>query len=137
MTLSYVLGSFVFGIDTAIVAFILIGAILGIGVGIFQSPNNSAILGAVPHSRLGITSGMLSINRITGSITGIAVLGTIWAARTTAYAGGGTAESAPASAQAAGLSDTLLVTAVLMGAMLLLGIWAWRSDRTLSAAESG
>jgi len=137
MTLSYVLGSFVFGIDTAIVAFILIGAILGIGVGIFQSPNNSAVLGAVPHSRLGITSGMLSINRITGSITGIAVLGTIWAARTTAYAGGGTAESAPASAQAAGLSDTLLVTAVLMGAMLLLGIWAWRSDRTLSAAESG
>jgi EmrB/QacA subfamily drug resistance transporter len=137
MAAGYLLASFVFGIDTAVIAFILIGFVLGVGVGIFQSPNNSAVLGSVPPSRLGITSSMLSINRITGSITGIAVLGTIWAARTTAYAGGGTAESAPASAQAAALSDTMTVTAVLMGAMLLLGIWAWRSGQRRPLSSAG
>lgn len=125
----FLLAAFLFGLDTEAWQFILPGAIIGTGVGIFQSPNNSAILGEVPPHRLGITSGMLTINRISGSIVGIAVLGTVWATRTTAYAGGGTAESAAPEFQAAGLSDTLVVATVLTVVALGIGTWAWIRDR--------
>ena len=119
-------------LDTTTTApeFVLAGAVIGVGVGIFQSPNNSAILGSVPPQRLGITSGMLTITRISGSIIGIAVLGTIWATRTTGYAGGGTAESAPADAQAAGLTDTLIVIVGIAVVAVALGAWAWMKDRS-------
>ena len=45
----------------------------GIGMGLFQPPNNSAIMGAVPASRLGIASGMISAIKNLGSMSGVAV----------------------------------------------------------------
>jgi hypothetical protein len=83
----------------------------------------------VPSGRLGITSGMLTINRITGQIVGIAVLGTLWAARTTAYAGGGTAESAGPAAQAAGLRDVLIVSVVLTVVAVGIAVTGWTRER--------
>lgn len=129
-TLGFLASLALFDIDTSAAQFVFAGALIGLGVGVFQSPNNSAILGSVPGSRLGITSGMLTITRIAGSIIGIAVLGTIWATRTTGYAGGGTAESAPAEAQASGLTDTLAVAVVLAFIALSIGLWAWFRDRS-------
>ena len=52
---------------------------IGIGVGMFQSPNNSAIMGSAPPERLGIASGMLAVTRTLGQTTGIAILGALWA----------------------------------------------------------
>ena len=125
----YVAARLVYAVDTTAMEFVVVGLIIGAGIGLFQSPNNSAILGSVPRERLGITSGMLTINRISGQIVGIAVLGTVWATRTVAYAGGGTAESAPPAAQAEGLSDTLLVPIALMIVALAVALLAWRSER--------
>jgi len=45
----------------------------GIGMGLFQPPNNSAIMGAVPTSRIGIASGMISAIKNLGSMSGVAV----------------------------------------------------------------
>jgi EmrB/QacA subfamily drug resistance transporter len=45
----------------------------GIGMGLFQPPNNSAMMGAVPANRLGIVSGMISALKNLGSMTGVAV----------------------------------------------------------------
>src|SRR5690606_34051848 len=53
---------------------------IGLGMGIFQSPNNSAILGAVPRTRLGLASSLMSLSRTLGQTTGIALLGALWAA---------------------------------------------------------
>ena len=125
----YVAARLVYAVDTTAMEFVVVGLIIGAGIGLFQSPNNSAILGSVPRERLGITSGMLTINRISGQIVGIAVLGTVWATRTVAYAGGGTAESAPPAAQAEGLSDTLIVPIALMIVALAVALLAWRSER--------
>ncbi len=125
----FTLAAWVFDTDTTALQFVATGLVIGAGFGLFQSPNNSAILGAVPPERLGITSGMLTINRITGQIVGIAVLGTLWAARTTAHAGGGTAESAGPSAQAAGLRDTLIVSVVLTLLAIAVAATAWRRER--------
>lgn len=129
MTIAYAIAGFSFeGATTALVV-VIVGLIIGLGFGIFQSPNNSAILGSVPHDQLGVTSGMLTINRTTASLTGIAVLGALWAARTTVYADGGEVANAPAAAQAAALADTMIVAAVLVGMALLLALWAWRSKQ--------
>ncbi len=99
----------------------------GAGMGIFQSPNNSAVMGAVPRSKLGIASGLLAITRTLGQTTGIAVLGAFWAARVMAYAGevvagGVTAASIPA--QVAGLQDTFTVIAAFIGLAFLLSLYA-------------
>lgn len=107
---------------------------LGIGMGIFQSPNNSAIMGSAPRERLGIASGLLSITRTLGQTTGIAVLGAIWAAfviyHTGSFLAGG-ATTAPVAAQVAGLQDTFSISVVLLGLGLLLAIWGLIRERQL------
>ncbi|MGA7672437.1 MAG: MFS transporter [Nitrolancea sp.] len=55
--------------------------IIGVGQGLFNSPNSSAILGSVPRPRLGIASGTLAQMRINGQVLGIAAGGAIIASR--------------------------------------------------------
>jgi EmrB/QacA subfamily drug resistance transporter len=128
MTIAYAIAALLIEDTTTSLVVVVVGLIIGLGMGIFQSPNNSAILGSVPLDQLGVTSGMLTINRTTASVTGIAVLGTLWAARTAVYGGVGDAADAPAAAQAAGLADTMVVATVLVAAALALGLWAWLSE---------
>jgi EmrB/QacA subfamily drug resistance transporter len=52
-------------------------AICGLGTGMFQSPNNSAIMGSVPPWHLGIASGILAAMRNVGMVLGIAVAGAV------------------------------------------------------------
>jgi EmrB/QacA subfamily drug resistance transporter len=52
---------------------------LGCGWGMFQSPNNSATLGAVPLVRLGIASGLLSLTRTLGQTVGLPLFAAIFA----------------------------------------------------------
>jgi len=52
-------------------------AIFGLGTGIFQSPNNSAIMGSSPRNQLGIAAGVLSTVRNVGMVLGIAVGGAV------------------------------------------------------------
>ncbi|MGW8318256.1 MAG: DHA2 family efflux MFS transporter permease subunit [Candidatus Promineifilaceae bacterium] len=115
------------GPKTTALGFVLRFLPIGIGMGVFQSPNNSAIMGSAPRKRLGVASGMLAITRTLGQTTGIAVLGAIWASRVLHYSGAvpsGGATSASPAMQAAGLQDTFLIVTVLVGAALLLATWA-------------
>lgn len=50
----------------------------GLGIGMFQSPNNSAIMGAAPQDSLGIASGLLSLSRILGQTLGVPLVGGIF-----------------------------------------------------------
>jgi EmrB/QacA subfamily drug resistance transporter len=105
---------------------------VGIGLGTFQSPNNSAVMGAVPRERLGVASGLLSITRIVGQTTGIAVLSAMWAGRVLVHNGAPLPEganSAPAAAQVAGLHDIFLVIVGLIGLGLALSVWALVQER--------
>lgn len=47
--------------------------LLGLGQGLFQSPNNSSVMGDVPRAQLGVGSGLLSMVRNVGQVVGIAV----------------------------------------------------------------
>ena len=60
--------------------------IIGVGQGLFNSPNSSAILGSVPRPRLGIASGTLAQMRINGQVLGIAAGGAIIASRVAYHA---------------------------------------------------
>jgi len=52
-------------------------AIVGLGMGMFQSPNTSAAMGNVPKRYLGIASGILAAMRNVGMVLGIAVAGAV------------------------------------------------------------
>ncbi len=51
--------------------------VIGIGMGMFQSPNNSEIMGSVPPWHLGIASGIIAAMRNVGMVLGIAVAGAV------------------------------------------------------------
>jgi EmrB/QacA subfamily drug resistance transporter len=123
---SYILMSR-FDLDTGLLVYAASVSLLGLGMGIFQSPNNSAVMGAAPPERLGVASSLLGISRTLGQIIGIAVLGAFWASRVTIHAGyipSGGATTAPVGLQVMALQETFLVMAVLLGFALLLSAWA-------------
>jgi EmrB/QacA subfamily drug resistance transporter len=51
--------------------------IIGVGLGMFQSPNNSEIMGSVPPWHLGIASGIIAAMRNVGMVLGIAISGAV------------------------------------------------------------
>lgn len=111
---------------------------VGLGMGIFQSPNNSAIMGAAPRDRLGVASGMLAVTRTLGQTTGIAALGAFWAGRVFQHAGEllpGGATSAPIPAQTLALRDTFTLVSLLIVTALLLSIWGWVQEKRLFSRQ--
>jgi EmrB/QacA subfamily drug resistance transporter len=54
-------------------------AVVGLGIGLFTSPNNSAVLGAVGPQRRGVASGILSTARTLGNVLGIGATGAVYA----------------------------------------------------------
>ncbi|MBU2648826.1 MFS transporter [bacterium] len=115
--------------QTTTAGYILRIFLIGMGMGVFQSPNNSAIMGSVPPFHLGIASGLVSLARTLGQTIGIAVLGAFWAGRTFYYAGAtieGGATRAPLSAQVSALQDTFLVVVSLLVVTICLAIWSLR-----------
>jgi EmrB/QacA subfamily drug resistance transporter len=59
---------------------ILVGVLilLGVGMGLFTPPNNSAIMGAAPKEKLGIAGGVLNMMRSLGLIFGVDISGVIF-----------------------------------------------------------
>lgn len=107
----------------------------GLGMGIFQSPNNSVIMSLAPKERLGMASSLLSVVRTLGRSSGIAILGALWTSRVLVYAGsshGGDATTAPIPAQVAGLQEAFLVVAGFALLTLVLTGWDWARHRRLA-----
>ncbi len=52
--------------------------LLGIGMGLFTPPNNSAIMGAAPRDKLGVAGGVLNMMRSLGLIFGVDISGVIF-----------------------------------------------------------
>ncbi|HEU4319277.1 MAG TPA: MFS transporter [Acidimicrobiia bacterium] len=127
---------------TGVLHYLLLAVPLGIGFGLFNAPNNSAIMGSVPPEYMGVGGGLLTITRLLGQITGIAVFGSLWATSVAAAAGGNLppegASAASPAAQVAGLHTTFLVAAVVLLASLVVGAWGMRREqkdrRALSVA---
>lgn len=63
-------------------------SLTGIGQALFQSPNNSALMGAAPRERQGVASGMLATGRVVGQSLSVAIAGAVFAGLGGASAGG-------------------------------------------------
>jgi hypothetical protein len=53
-------------------------AVVGLGTGLFTSPNNSALMGAAPDHKRGVAAAILATARHVGMVTGIGLAGTIY-----------------------------------------------------------
>jgi EmrB/QacA subfamily drug resistance transporter len=140
IALSY-FGFLTLGTDSTAIHFAVLAVPYGIGIGVFQSPNNSAIMGSVPPEYTGVAGGLLHLTRLLGQIVGIAVLGSIWAARVAAANGGvlpdGGASAAGPLAQVAGLHTIFGIAAVIMVVATIIGAWGLKKEKgTLSLQKS-
>ena len=105
---------------------------LGLGAGLFQSPNNSAIMGAAPRERLGVASGLLSLSRVFGQVTGLPLIGAVFASRiyaVTTLDRGMDASNAPPWAIVEGVQAAFLAGAALVAIGVVLAVLAFRLDR--------
>ncbi len=64
-------------LDSSSIEIILWLGLLGIGMGLFQTPNNNLLMSAVPRERLGVGSAFLSIVRSVGYSTGATLAATV------------------------------------------------------------
>jgi EmrB/QacA subfamily drug resistance transporter len=130
------------GLDATAGAGAVIGhlVIVGIGAGVFQSPNNSAVMGSVPASHLGIASGMLAAVRNVGMVLGIAVAGAVLYTTAPSAAGLSPDRFAPADIAEflGGLHRAYLTGAVLAAAGAVTSLLAVdHASRIGSAARAG
>lgn len=65
-------------INSSVLSVMIRLGVVGLGVGTFQTPNNSAVLGYVPVNRRGIASSMLATMRNMGMVLGVAVSGAVF-----------------------------------------------------------
>lgn len=56
-------------------------ALTGVGSGLFNSPNNSSIMGSVPAMKSGIASAIIATFRNVGMLVGVALAATVFSAR--------------------------------------------------------
>jgi len=120
------------GTETTAVGFMWRYALIGVGIGLFNSPNNSATMGTAPPNRLGVASALMSLTRSMGQTMGLALLGALWAAVIFRDAGGilaGGATTAPPAYQAAALRVVMLAVAGTDVLALALALVAWRGER--------
>ncbi len=122
--------------NTSLLEFALRALPIGIGMGIFQSPNNSAVMGSAPRERLGIVSGMLSISRTLGQMIGISLVSALWVSGTRrSFEAGLTGTN---QAEVAGFQQTTSLLVVWISMAFLLSVWALiREQRVVKARTQG
>jgi MFS family permease len=109
--------------NTSVVGYLMRVFFVGMGMGIFQSPNNSAIMGAVPPERLGVASGLMALARNLGTTIGIPLMGAICTSlvvATSHLSEMSNIVEAPASALVHGLNGTFRVSAMILGISTVL-----------------
>jgi EmrB/QacA subfamily drug resistance transporter len=65
------------GPDTPLGGVVIALAIIGLGIGVFVSPNTSALMGSAPRHQQGIASGILASARNVGMVLGVGLAGAI------------------------------------------------------------
>ena len=66
------------GVSVQLPILVTVLILLGIGMGLFTPPNNSAIMGSAPKEKLGVAGGVLNMMRSLGLIFGVDISGVIF-----------------------------------------------------------
>ena len=112
-----------------VVGYIAAIAILTPGYQLFQAANNTAVMLDVPADQRGVVSGLLSLSRNLGLVTGASAMGAVFA-----FAAGTTdITTAHPDAVATGLQTTFAVAALLITAALAITVVSQRRTETKTA----
>jgi len=125
--------------NTTAIGYYLRVGLLGTGMGLFQSPNNSAIMGSAPPERLGVASGLMALSRNFGTAIGMPMMGAICTAGVIASAKLTEITSitkAPAPALVSGVSGTFRIASVMMLIATILYLIALWIERTRNAKKA-
>ena len=108
-------------------------AVIGVGMGLFTSPNNASIMGSAPEQQAGMASGVLNMSRGTGTALGLAVTGTVFVVAGGDHSGA----AAPAGAQHAFTVTAYVLAAIAAAAGVISALRAngRLSNARLSAVE--
>lgn len=90
-------------------------SLLGLGMGLFQPPNNSIIMGSLPKEQLGIAAGVMGTMRNMGMVIGVAVSGAVFSNRYVYY-GNNESSFLPA------FRDAYIVSAIICGVAVLVSL---------------
>ncbi len=108
---------------------VLLGAV-GVGMGLFTSPNNASIMGAAPGQQAGMASGVLNMTRGIGTSLGLAVTGTVFT-----VAGGDTGTMSGAEHAFRVTAWVLAAIAAAAGVVSALRSTGTLADATLASVE--
>jgi MFS family permease len=116
-------------------------AVLGVGNGLFNSPNTSALMGSVPSNRRGVAAGMRTLLNNTGQTTAVAaamvVLSTVMSYQVlSALFGSGGGETAlEAQLFMRGFHEVFLVSAAISAVAIVLSSLRGAEGATAPAAR--
>jgi len=105
---------------------------LGLGIGLFQSPNNSAIMGTASREQLGVVSGLLALSRNMGNVVGVPLMTAIFSSRVVAVAHlsrGADVTNAPHGALVDGLQTSFHIAAGVITLGTLFALVAFTLER--------
>ncbi|GAF67846.1 unnamed protein product, partial [marine sediment metagenome] len=74
-----------FTINTSVPEIIRVFAITGVGMGLFVTPNTSAIMGAISREKLGSAAAMVNLFRQLGMSIGLAIAGSLFSSSSLSY----------------------------------------------------
>lgn len=103
----------------------------------FLPPNNSATMGAAPKERLGIASGLASLSRMLGQVTGVPLLGAVFSTLTLARTQSIDISvidvtNAPVEALVFGVQTTFQIAALLVMTLIIVAIILWKLEKAKS-----
>jgi len=122
-----------FDLHTPVSEIIPVLILLGVGIGTFQPPNNSTIMGATPRDRLGTASALIATLRQVGISLGMALAGTLFATRRVIYQAklikkGAGLEAITSLSIPPAFHDVLLVSAFVGFAVVILSLFRGKEN---------
>ncbi len=105
--------------DSSTLSVMLSLAVVGLGTGVFISPNNSALMGSAPKNRQGIAAGILATARNFGMVLGVGIAGAVF---TTVLVHAGGAAGSPAAAQDGAIYAALSAAFLVASGLTVLGV---------------
>jgi EmrB/QacA subfamily drug resistance transporter len=109
--------------------------ILGLGGGLFNPPNNSALMGSVAPTYRGIASGLLAFVRNLGLVSGTAIGGAIWISGRIAYGRANGVAPESAAAQLSGMRITYAVMIALVAIGIITSLIRGRVEKAGKATR--
>ena len=101
---------------------------VGLGLGFFQAPNTSGVMGRSPQGQSGVVSGLLSLSRNLGTTSGLPLMSAVFLAHLAAgrvHLDKAVITSASAQSLAASLGRVFQLAALISLAAVVVSAWAW------------